>query len=618
MHSTKLESVIYVASLFFLLLSNQSRSEFRVDIENTDGTWWGGFVKSQGTKLVKTRDHTGTPLEKSEGSAGIEKTVDLDKAGRIIFYAPPPAIASKTYEDGPLPEPWKSKVVGTLPRGGSAEVKNGSIIIETSSPETNSGADAFYTAYRPLPEDDAYITARISRIDTYEETTQSGITIHGENETGSPGVFLALSHRHPAAMIKWGGSYSGAIPRFSSDIITRETPRQWVNIDIDVSGAMQLFLVVRDGGDGSESDWANWIRPRILTTGSERKLTELHWKSATTGWGKVYKNKNTAGGEMRLGGEPVEYGIGTHANSIIEFDLPPGTTRFRATAGIDDAAPQNPSVKFMVYTAKPGSSVADIPKAHYDSRNDFNAGQWLRLVRSGGHITGYISPDGELWREILSVPDEIQSPAVAGLIARGTKPRRRWATIFDHVATGTLEQLGSMREMEPRIALVDGTIFHEKITGATPTLFHLGGSNRGRVLPTLSIARIEYYYPLDHQFETILAGREEGLILANGDFFGSKFSGIKDNTLTSRSILFGNRSFDLNGAIDALVFRPASKIPPKGLSYVLETWRGGRIYGRNLRVRKNHITIDTIRLGSQHLALNEIRNISRLQIKQHP
>lgn len=616
MHSTKLESAIYVTGLFFFLLSSQGRSEFRVDIGNTDGTWWGGFVKAQGTELVKCRDHLGNPL------GDIKKTVDLDITGQIIFYAPPPATSAKSYEDGPLPEPWKSKAVGTLPRGGSAEVKNGSIIIETSSPEQNSGVDAFYTAYLPLPEDHAYITARISRIDTYEETTQSGITIHGENETGSPGVLLALSHRQPATMIQWGEHYSGILPRFTSPLITRKTPRQWVNIDIEVdpvpNGAKQLLLVVQDGGTESQSNWANWILPRINIAGSHRKLTELNWKSATTGWGKVYKNKNTAGREMRLDGEPVEYGIGTHADSIIRFDLPPGTNRFRTTAGIDDAAPQNPSVKFMVYTADQDTAVVDIPKAYYDPRNNSKVGQWLRLIRSNGFITGYISQDGKLWRKLWSVTDEIKSPAVAGLIARGTKPRRRWATFFDHVETGTLEQLGSMREMEPRIALVDGTIFHERIIGATPTLFHLGGSNRGRVLPTLSIARIEYYYPLEHQFETILAGREEGLILSNGDFFGSKFSGIKDNTLTSRSILFGNRSFELNGAIDALVFRPASKIPPKGLSYVLETWRGGRIYGRNLSIRKNHITIDTIRLGSQQLALNEIRNISRIQIKQQP
>ena len=171
-----------------------------------------------------------------------------------------------------------------------------------------------------------------------------------------------------------------------------------------------------------------------------------------------------------------------------------------------------------------------------------------------------------------------------------------------------------MRKMEPRIALINGTIFHEKITRATPTLFYLGGPNKNRVIPSLSIARIEYHYPLAPEFDKPLAGQKEGLILSNGDFFASKFSGITDNTLTTRSALFGKRSFDLRRRIDALVLRTASKTPPKGSTFMLETWRGGRIYGRNFRTGENHVTIDTIRLGTQHLPLEEIRRISRISI----
>ena len=612
MHYRKLGSAAYVTSLFLLLLSDQSRSEFRVDIVSTNNSAWGGFIKSEGSQLVKTRDHTGTPLENSKGSAGIARTVDLDKTNQIIFYAATPPASAKPYEDGPLPPPWQSKAVGTLPRGGSADVKNGSIIIETSSPPKGTASDSFYTAYLPLAEKEAYITARISRIDTYEETTQSGITIRAENETGSPGVFLALSHRQPATMVQWGGDYSGILPRFTSSIITRKAPRQWVNIDIDIRAAKQLLLVVQDGGSASQSDWANWINPRITTSGTERKLTELNWKSATSGWGRVYKHKNAAGREMHLGGNRLDDGIGTHADSIIRFDLPPGTTRFRTTAAIDDAAPENSSVRFMVYTANEANTFGDIPKAYSDPRNSSDVGQWLRLTRSGGFINGYISRDGKLWRKIRSVTDEIKSPAIAGLIARGTKPRRRWATIFDHVETGPLRQLGSMSEMEPRVALVDGTIFHERIIKATSTLFHLGGANQGRVLPALSIARIEYHYPLDPQFDKSLAGQKEGLILSNGDFFASKFSGITNNTLTTRSALFGKRSFELSRTIDAIVLRPALKTIPKGCTYMLETWRGGRIYGRDLRTGDQHIKIDTIRLRTQTIPLEEIRRISRI------
>jgi hypothetical protein len=614
MHYGKLGASVYVTSLCFLLLSDQSRSEFRVDIVSTNNSAWGGFIKSQGAQLVKTRDHTGTPLEKSKGSAGIPRTVDLDTTSQIIFYANASPASLKTYEDGPLPPPWQSKAVGTLPRGGSAEVKNGSIIIETSSPPKGTTSDSFYTAYLPLPEKDSYITARVSRVDTYEETTQSGITIRAGNETGSPGVFLALSHRQPATLVQWGENNPGTLPGFSSQTISRKTPQPWVNIDIDVSGAGQLLLVVQDGGNQSQSNWANWIRPRINVAGSDRKLTDLSWQSATTGWGKVYKNRNAAGQEIRLDGQPVEYGIGTHADSIIRFDLPPETTRFRATAAIDDAAPENPNVRFMIYTIARGNTVGDIPKAYLDPRQNSKVGQWLRLVRSNARITGYISQDGKLWREIGSVLDEIQSPAIAGLIARGTKPRRRWATFFDHVDTGPLEKLPAMRKMEPRIALINGTIFHEKITRATPTLFYLGGPNKNRVIPSLSIARIEYHYPLAPEFDKPLAGQKEGLILSNGDFFASKFSGITDNMLTTRSALFGKRSFDLRRTIDALVFRPASKTAPKGCTYMLETWRGGRIYGRNFRTGENHVTIDTIRLGTQHLPLEEIRRILRISI----
>ena len=54
-------------------------------------------------------------------------------------------------------------------------------------------------------------------------------------------------------------------------------------------------------------------------------------------WGKVNVNRNADGGALKINGQPVEYGIGTHANSIVEFDLPPGYTYFKARAGLDNA-----------------------------------------------------------------------------------------------------------------------------------------------------------------------------------------------------------------------------------------------------------------------------------------
>ena len=52
--------------------------------------------------------------------------------------------------------------------------------------------------------------------------------------------------------------------------------------------------------------------------------------------------------------------IGVHSNSVVEFDLPEGYTRFRALAGIDHAAAvQNvgSTVQFMVFTQDPSGPV---------------------------------------------------------------------------------------------------------------------------------------------------------------------------------------------------------------------------------------------------------------------
>ncbi|HEU4903638.1 MAG TPA: NPCBM/NEW2 domain-containing protein, partial [Flavisolibacter sp.] len=53
-------------------------------------------------------------------------------------------------------------------------------------------------------------------------------------------------------------------------------------------------------------------------------------------------------------------GIGVHSNSILEFEVPQGFTRFKASVGIDRAAAvQNvgATVNFMVFTKDPSGPV---------------------------------------------------------------------------------------------------------------------------------------------------------------------------------------------------------------------------------------------------------------------
>jgi mono/diheme cytochrome c family protein len=132
----------------------------------------------------------------------------------------------------------------------------------------------------------------------------------------------------------------------------------FAEVDVDVTGARVLTLVALDGGNGANSDWANWCEPRLITPRGETSLTKVKWQSATTGYGRIQIDKNIVSRPLRLGTRTYPVGIGAHANSVITYVLPAGTTRFRATVGPDTGALENPgsqtSIEFMVLaTEKP-------------------------------------------------------------------------------------------------------------------------------------------------------------------------------------------------------------------------------------------------------------------------
>jgi putative membrane-bound dehydrogenase-like protein len=151
-------------------------------------------------------------------------------------------------------------------------------------------------------------------------------------------------------------SVSAAKPVFQSGVISASTPGHSVAVKANIKGAKKLYLVVNDGGDGFGCDWAGWEAPVLVGKTGETKLTELKWKSAGTGYGAVQINANCQNETMKKNGVAVENGIGVHANSIIEYDLPSGYNEFRATGFLDDSGANQgcgSTVQFLVFTEKP-------------------------------------------------------------------------------------------------------------------------------------------------------------------------------------------------------------------------------------------------------------------------
>ncbi|MEZ6068028.1 MAG: NPCBM/NEW2 domain-containing protein [Planctomycetaceae bacterium] len=134
----------------------------------------------------------------------------------------------------------------------------------------------------------------------------------------------------------------------------------------------QLWLVVTDGGNARYScDWADWAEPTLVQGDRRTRLTELKWKAASSQFGQVQRDKNNSGGALRIGGKAVEFGIGTHANSVIQYDLPEGHTftRFLARGGLDNGGTDqgncgaDASVQFHVFTETPPKAILAAPRS---------------------------------------------------------------------------------------------------------------------------------------------------------------------------------------------------------------------------------------------------------------
>ena len=138
---------------------------------------------------------------------------------------------------------------------------------------------------------------------------------------------------------------------FSSQTVNNQTSRHQIDVDIDVSGVKKLYLVVTSGADGFGFDWADWVEPKLVGKKGEKSLLDLEWFEASTDYGKVAKNANVEGGPLQVRDKKVN-GLGTHANSVIGFNIPDGFERFQVGCALDNGgvarSPESTSVRFHI------------------------------------------------------------------------------------------------------------------------------------------------------------------------------------------------------------------------------------------------------------------------------
>ena len=149
-----------------------------------------------------------------------------------------------------------------------------------------------------------------------------------------------------------GDNLDFAFADYASPVIAGGGKSQEISVSLE--GGKKLVLFVKDGGNGISWDHALWVDPVLKGPSGELSLTELKWTFASAGWGESRVNRTCEDLPLIVDGEEV-VGIGTHAESMIVYDLPEGYDTFT----VKGVMPKSGSVVFGVLVDKGSAEVAD-------------------------------------------------------------------------------------------------------------------------------------------------------------------------------------------------------------------------------------------------------------------
>jgi hypothetical protein len=165
-----------------------------------------------------------------------------------------------------------------------------------------------------------------------------------------------LVAQEPAPPVK----YPDHNPIASTPVMSRRLGGRTQDLSGSVVGAKKLYLVVLPTEKYPLDNSAAWLEPRLVGPAGMKKLTELKPTASANEGGPVALNQTMGGRAFLHLGQPVAYGFGVKAQSILEFELPEGYAQFLTTVSLDSMNPQDQdvkgSVRFKVFTDLPGEA----------------------------------------------------------------------------------------------------------------------------------------------------------------------------------------------------------------------------------------------------------------------
>jgi len=193
-------------------------------------------------------------------------------------------------------------------------------------------------------------------INNRQVSREKNLIVWAADVPGSPDKYVALFNAQSK-----GENIDFADADYASPIIGEGGSQE---IAVSVKDGKRLVLFVLNGGDGFNFDHAVWVDPVLKGPKGTLSLTKLDWEHATAGWGAPHVNRTCEDQPLTLDGKRVT-GIGTHAESIIIYELPEGYDTFTTKGVMSNQG----SVVFGVLVDKGAQDISDASVVSVDFKD---------------------------------------------------------------------------------------------------------------------------------------------------------------------------------------------------------------------------------------------------------
>ena len=238
--------------------------------------------------------------------------------------------------------------------------------------------------------------------------------------------------------------YADGIEKYDSGMMTGSSATKYV--DIDVTGANELQLVVNDSGDGKSYDHADWADAYVLCSG-----VPAPWQYQDVGAVGQAGNATYSDGIFAVDGggadiwgtsdgfhyvyQPLE-GDGQIVARVVDLE----NTHAWAKAGVMIRETIDAGSKHAMMVLTPGKGLAFQRRITTSGSSTHSSGgsaiapYWVKLVLSGNTISSYKSSNGSDWAPVGYATISLASSMLIGLAVTAHNDTTLATAHFDNVS----------------------------------------------------------------------------------------------------------------------------------------------------------------------------------------